>query len=544
MKYGVIELKGAYRETGPLSSSATEILNPSSGFRFDQFLILIEQILKNSGTQRVIVHHFQDFKPVIFAGAEALRSQLQRLVLAGKEVVFVTKQYDLVSLYLASACNRRVLHPLGTQAVLGLGRTFTFLKHLLDKQGIQAEVIRAGKYKSAGDRFRSDSLDTHNREQYELFFDAIIQEAREKITLGCGKTNQDFDDLLSGTVLTADKALAQGWIHEIGTFEDLIDSWTKEKYKALKPSKPKTSYGTGKTLAVLEFEGGIKDGGHAKDPLMGQMVGSDSYVKTIKEIAKNKKVKGVVLRIQSGGGSATASEDISRELLRLAEKKPVVVSMADVAGSGGYWISLGLSRVFAQRTSLTGSIGVIGILFSVKDFLKHHGITSDEIHRGEFANLGSPVKHIKKKEIKLVNGSVQVMYHQFIEKVASARRRTADEIHELAQGRVYSGEHALAKGLIDDLGGLTDALDWIKNELRLSTCRVEFFPQRKRSLLEKLAGRSQVTLEGFSSVVTSGILGTSFHEASSFQGYLSSGQIPKSFLVDQGALPLVLMDLF
>ena len=545
MKYAVIELKGAYSETGPFRSSAMDLVNPSGGFRFDLFLIQVEHILASSSAKKVIVHHFQDFKPMIFAGAEAIRDQLQRLVVAGKELVFVTKQYDLVSLYLASACTTRVLHPLGTLAVLGIGRTFTFLKNLLDAQGIQAEVIRAGKYKSAGDRFRNEKLDSFNREQYELFFDAILQEAQEKITLGCGKTNGDFEDLMGGAVLTANQALEQGWIHESATYEDLINRLTDQKYKVFKLKKVKGTYGRGKTLVVLEFEGGIRDGDHGKDPLMGQMVGSDEYVKTIKELTKNKKVKGVVLRIQSGGGSATASEDISRELLRLAEKKPVVVSMSDVAGSGGYWISLGLTRVFAQKTSLTGSIGVIGILFSFKEMLKKYGITSDEIHRGDFANLGSPTKSIKKKEIKLVNESIQAMYQQFLEKVAHARGRTPEEIHDLAQGRVYSGQDAFTKGLVDDLGGLTDALDWLKNELRLSQCKVEFMPKRKRSLLEKLVGGSQASMDiGFSETHR---LPLSQQLSYLQKGYVSSSAISAAFanqfIVTHGYKPILLMEL-
>jgi len=482
MNYSTLTLQGTFHETQPPRTSPLSIgVSSGKAFYFDFFLLQVQDLLRRPKVGTVLVHCAPDFAPGAYAGAEAVREQLQLLVAGGKDLVFFAKEYGLLQLYLGSVATRRVIHPVGAVAALGLARNFTFLKQVLDRHKITATVVRAGRYKAAGDRFRVDQLDPFNQAQHEAILDTVMAEYSEKIAPGLS---------LEGRIFSAAEAVEAGWVNETNTWEDLLEGWKnpKSKNKEYKPRRLKPRFGSGAKIALLQFEGGIKNGENSRDFLMGQMIGSSTFIPLIQKLRKDKKIKGVIFRVNSGGGSALASEDISRELDCLGAAKPLVVSMSEVAGSGGYWIATGASRIFAHRTTITGSIGVISILFSIKEFLASHGITHSVIRRGEYSDLGSPYREPNEGDTDIISSYTNKLYSMFVQKVAQTRNIPEPKVTELAEGHIYSGQDALTLGLVDEIGGIPSAIEWMKTKLGVSSVQVVFGPKPKTPLLWRLLG--------------------------------------------------------
>lgn len=490
MKYAILKLSGAYRETGPMVHSLLTTQSRRQ-FRFDNFLIRVEKILASRKIDTVLVDCTADFQVQLAGGAESIREQLLRLGETGRETLFYAAEYGPLQLYLASACRRRLIHPLGTVSFLGLSRSFLFFKSAADTLNIETTILRRGRYKSAGDRFRTERMDPFNREQYELYLETTAREMGEKTVAGIGKEFSELEEMIDGRILGAEEALKEGWVDLIKTAEQQRREWKLGKYKQHSMKKAGRSWGRGRRkIAILVFEGAIIDGKTRQHPLLGQAIGAESFVPHIRKLADDSSVKGVVFRINSGGGSATASEEVLNALAELQEKKPVVVSMAEVAASGGYWIGCKAERIFAQATSLTGSIGVISIHVALQKLLKRYGINAESLKTGPHADLGSALRSMTGKEKKMLDEYVDRLYRTFVEKVAGARNRTHREIEKVAAGRVWSGRDALRHHLVDEVGGLQQALDFMKERLKLPKARVVFYPHVKPSLVERLVRHS------------------------------------------------------
>lgn len=529
MKYAQLALSGGYAETAPQQRS---VLSPRRGpiFRFDAFLSLVEHLLKQKKVDTVLVDHRLDFHPSAPGALEAIRSQLGRLTAAGKKVVYYARSYDTAALYLASACSERLIHPLGNLRFQGMAQSFVFFKKLLERYDLEVQIVRRGRYKSAGDRFRVDSLDESNREQYQAFLDAAMRSFIEAIEAGYSKSKEEIDELLAGKVLSAEEAVEAKWVNRSVSKGVLLEEWRKEKARAVSLKKVKVGFGKGKTVAFLEFEGAIIDGRTRQDPLLGQSIGSDSFVPEIERIMKRKSIKGVVLRINSGGGSATASDEIAEALSRLAAKKPLVVSMGGVAGSGGYWIALPGERIFAQRTTLTGSVGVISMLLSASKGLRRFGVTASTLKIGELADLGSPFKEPTELDRKAIDDAVDRLYRAFLSKAAESRKSTAEEIHRVAEGRVWAGEDARGAGLVDEVGGLDAAFGYLRDKLKAKRLKVRFFPVVRYSFVQRLIMRNTaLAAEGAQSAL--GAIGR-----------LSAAGVLQSVLVETQGRPLAIME--
>jgi protease-4 len=360
--------------------------------------------------------------------------------------------------------------------------------------GVDAEIIRRGDYKSAGDKFRTEHLDDAVRLQYESYIAAVMKILKEKILTGCKKTDEELDALLEGRVLTAENALEDDWVDEISTLGELENRWKEEKVREVKLKKDVQYVKRGFSLnrgriAVLVFEGAVIDGHSRRDPLLGQAVGAASFIPSVRKLRDDKKVKAVVFRINSGGGSAFASEDITKELRELSKKKPVIVSMSEVAGSGGYWMSCCGNRTFAMPTTLTGSIGVISIYLSWYKLLDRFGITHDTIKEGEFADTGSPLRKLDPKERRMIDSEITSMYDKFLQVVSGFRDISREEVDSLGRGRVWSGSDAAANGLVDSSGGLADALRAAEEAAGLKKPLIRFYPEIKRGIIEKILMR-------------------------------------------------------
>lgn len=479
-----LTLSGSYRDTAYQVKSLMRASRRST-FRFDRFFARCYAIRRDRRVSRVVVHVKRDFAAATVAALEEIRGELASLASAGKELVFYATEYRDEHLYLASACSRRVLHPLGSLRCGGLARTNLFFKRLADRLGVDVQVVRRGAYKSAMDRFRLDSIDPANLEQYARWLEVSAAVMHDATCDGYGKRREELDELLEGRLLASAEALEAGWVDRTVPLDTLRAEWREQKEKMRTP-KASDHVGRGKRVAVLFFEGSIVEGKSSYNAALGQMIGSESFVKEVDAIRKNKRVRAVVLRINSGGGSAVASEDIRAALVRLAERKPVVISMSEVAGSGGYWISMTGSTVFALRTTLTGSIGVINLALNLGDALAKQGITHSTIRTHEHADAGGVFRPLDKRELEQLDGQVAAIYDRFLGLVAENRAMSRHEVDERAQGRVWPGLDAEAQRLVDRLGGLSAAIDEARARAGLSRARIEFRPRMKYSLLERL----------------------------------------------------------
>ena len=489
MSYVRLVLSGSYHETGiqtrGLSSAAR-----NAGFRFDVFFLKVEALKRKKDVKKVLIECRQDFS-ALAAGLEEIRERIEALKACGKEVYFYSSSYSGPQLYLAAACSYRLIHPMGTVRFFGLSQSFLFARRIMRRFGIDSEIIRRGGYKSAGDRFRTDKLEEPNREQYEHFMSTVMDSLREGIKSGFDKNNDDIEQLIGGRVLTADAAADASWIDEIVTAGEFLERWKTQGDKEFKFRKTPEKAGHGfsfvsRQIAVLVFEGAIVDGHSRRDPVMGQAVGAVSFIPRIRELRDDRKVKAVVFRINSGGGSAFASEEITAELRLLAGKKPLIVSMSEIAGSGGYWISCCGRKTFALPTTLTGSIGVISIYLAWHRLLENIGLTHDTIRKGEYADTGSPLRAMTDRERNIIELEIENMYRGFVDMVAGFRKISPDDVDAAAQGRVWPGSSARDYKLVDEMGGLSDAVRAAAEEAGISRPVVRFYPEVKHGLIERL----------------------------------------------------------
>ena len=484
--YAELTLSGSYRETGSRINSFVAGARRES-FYFEEFYRRCATIRTNRRIRRVLVHVKASFSAAGIAPLEEIRHELQRLAESGKELVFFATEYRDIHLYLASVCARRIIHPLGSVSCVGFARTAVYLKRITERLGIPIEVVRRGRYKSAADPVRIDAMDPAEAEQWRAWLETVTGTVHEAIATGYGVERSALGELLAGRTLDATEACERGWVEDAAPIDEIRERWRAEGGRRAR-LRVKRHAGTGKRICVLVFEGAIVEGADRNHPLLGQSVGSDSFVRQVDRLSRSRRVKAVVLRVASGGGSAIASEDIRCALTRLAGRKPLVVSMGAIAGSGGYWIAMTGSTVVARATTLTGSIGVITLVAALGEALARHDITHSTIRTHEHADAQRGFRPLTPVEIAELDRQVGSIYERFIELVARTRTMDPDLVRENAEGRVWSGRHACDRGLVDRVGGLADAVEEARQVAGISKARVDFLPGSKRSLIARLLG--------------------------------------------------------
>lgn len=484
MKYFLINLKGKVVET----TAGTQVLpfiDKDDSFALDRFFILKEKLKKRKATSRILF--------LLDPGFQAMPGHLEELFAffmdlrsAGKELYFYAKSYGLKELYLASACQHRLLPPEGTIMHWGLLQERSYLKNLLDKLEIKAEVFRRGKYKGAADIFRIDEMDEAQREAYSLLMQRTAQIMEETICRQLGVAADFSDKLKAGTFLDAGQALKQGFVTRIDYWYNLVADWKEEKLKKDKIPVKKLICGKGEKIAVLSFEGGIVDGDNSSSPMMGKSCGDNYYVSQIARIAAKKKYKAMIFKVNSGGGSASASAEIANALTRLGRKIPVIVVQGGVAGSGGYYISFPGERIFTHCSTITGSIGVIYLLLYAGRFFEKHGITHSVLKDGDQADLMSAWRVRTGEDREKIMAIVDHIYDAFTQSVAGARKMLLEDVDKIARGRIWSGSDAVEIGICDQVGGLEDAMAYLRQKLELSGARYDFWPKQKKNILQSL----------------------------------------------------------
>jgi protease-4 len=404
--------------------------------------------------------------------------------------------------YLASTANEITLDPYGVILMPGLAAEPMFLAGAFDKFGIGVQVTRVGKYKSAVEPYTRRDLSPENREQLQKLLDDVWGQLVDDIARSRGLDAAALQRVVDAEgMIRADAAREAGLVDRIAYRDEVIAALKKEtgregpkenfkqvslaNYAHVAPPAPVATKTTGAKrgrIAVVYAEGEIVDG--EGEP--GQ-VGGVKYARELRRLRQDPDIKAIVLRVNSPGGSASASEAIQREMRLAAGEKPVVVSMGSYAASGGYWISAYSDRIFAEPATITGSIGVFGILFDVKKLANNLGVTFDSVKTGRFADTLTISRPKTDAELAMIQRAVDWIYGEFVGKVADARKLDRKFVEEIAQGRVWSGREAQKLGLVDELGGLQAALAHAAEKAGLAAdYRVTEFP-RKKELAEAIA---------------------------------------------------------
>ena len=406
-----------------------------------------------------------------WAKAQEIRWAVETFKKSEKPVFAFLSAAATSDYYIASAADRIFMPPEGVLDVKGLRVQATFYTDTLKKLGIEAELERIGKYKSAVESMTRTSMSDEYREVMNSILDDVYTRFVETVAPARGKTPEALLEILDQGPFIPPNALKAGLIDAL-LYADQVDDHIQEKLELETLTKVKFSQysqsirdlagdDSEDEIAIVYAEGQIMRGSSKDDPFFGATVlGSDSFAKTIREVRDKEAVKAVILRINSPGGDAVASDLMWREVRLLREKKPVIVSMSDVAASGGYYIAMADDTpVLAYAGTYTGSIGVFFGKINLRGFYDKIGIKKETLTRGRYADINSDYRSLTEDERGKLRSEIKVFYKNFVEKVAQSRNRDWEQIHEVAQGRVWLGSQALEQGLVDELGGLDRAIE-------------------------------------------------------------------------------------
>ena len=438
-----------------------------------------------------IILHISD-PSIGWAKLNELRVGIQKVRAKGRKVYAWMESADTKGYLIAAACDQIVLPESGMLMLPGLRAEVSFYKNLFDKLSIEPQMLRVGECKSAAEPSSRSEMSPAFREEMEAILDDYYRQIVETISAGRKLTPDQVKAIIDTGLHTAADAKKLGLIDVVG-YEDAIESHIKgdDKTAEVKITKgygkkkidtdfsgftgmakmmnmmmgvePTTRKSTASKIAVISATGAIMSGASSADSFFGeQTMGSTTMIKAIRQARDDSTVKAVVLRVDSPGGSALASDLMWHELEALDCKKPFIVSMGDTAASGGYYIAMGADRIFAEPGTLTGSIGVVGGKIAFEKFYEKIGITTSVVMRGKNSGVLSPTTAFTETERTAMQKMLNDIYAQFTTKAATGRKMDVEKLEKMARGRVYTGSQALQLGLVDELGTLGDAIAFAK----------------------------------------------------------------------------------
>ena len=416
-------------------------------------------------------------RPIGLGVVQELREAIGRFREAGKPAwawaeTFGEFSAGNVPYYLATACDTIYLQPSGDLGLTGLAVERVFLRGALDKLGISMEVGARHEYKSAPEQLTEKGFSGPSREATERVAQSVTQQVVGAIAERRGLSEQDAERLVNGGPYLADQALSAGLVDALGYRDEVYSALRKQvgtepvllyvaRYQRLRDLANRAKQLAGPrppAVALIQATGGIRRGRNGRSPLTGTAMGSDSMTAALRAATADEHIKAIVLRVNSPGGSYVASDSIWREVVRARNAgKPVVVSMSDVAASGGYFISMAADAIVAQPGTLTGSIGVFSGKPVLGEALGKAGVSTDSIVLGDHAAMFSTTRPFSSDEWQIVDSWLDRIYADFTGKVAAGRGLSAERVHELARGRVWTGADALEGKLVDELGGVEEA---------------------------------------------------------------------------------------
>lgn len=430
-----------------------------------------------------------------FATSYEIRKALQDFKSSKKFIVAYHPTISQKAYYVASVADKIYTHPQGGVSWNGLISQIMFFKGTLDKLEIQPQIFFAGKYKSATEPFRVTQMTDANRVQTTQWLESLYATMLADIAPDRNIDTAALRSLANtGVIKTAEDALKYQMVNSLMYNDELQSELRKrigvdekesisllsfDKYAGDDSYKKQNE--KGEQIALVYAEGSIMPSGDKS-----KMITSEEYVSLLRKIRLNEDIKAVVLRVNSPGGSALASDEIWREITLIKKTKPVVVSMGDVAASGGYYISCAANRIFADPNTITGSIGVFSMLGNMQQFFKNKlGITFDAVKTGAYADLGTLSRPMTDMEKQFIQAGVDSVYHTFKLRVATGRNRSIAYIDSIAQGRVWSGVDAKRIGLVDELGSLNDAVQYAAQLIKAKEYRLKEYPAAP-TLLSKI----------------------------------------------------------
>lgn len=449
----------------PLAELGFSFGSFSSSDGLDQIKAAIRRAKKDDNIKGIFLN--MTFVDAGMGKLEEIRNELIDFKKSGKFVVAYSDLSMEKAYYVASVADRIYLNPMGTMEFNGMSSEMFFFKKLLDKLNIEAQIFKVGTYKSAVEPFFLEKASEANREQLNSFLNSInnyqLQNIAKARNLDVAELKNVQDNLL---VRTPEDAKRYKLITHIGYYDEAI-SFMKEKagkeekdklelvklskYKKVKDKDGSTSKNR---IAVIYAEGDIVDGEGDDDNIGGR-----KYANAIRDARMDDNVKAVVLRISSPGGSALASDIMWREIQLTKKVKPVIASMSDVAASGGYYMAMGCDTIVAHPNTITGSIGVFGVIPNIQGFLNEKmGITVDHVSTGKFSESPTITRPMTAEEKQIVQNQINKIYETFTSKAAQGRGMTQDKLKEYASGRVWSGTEAKQRNLVDVHGGLETAI--------------------------------------------------------------------------------------
>jgi protease-4 len=500
----VFDLSLTVRDTDPTSSTSRAIEEALSGEETDTITLrtVVDTLNAAAEDSRIVALYLDGSQTSTssgtgFATLKEVREALERFKESGKKIIAYDVDSGEGEYYLSSIADTIVLNPMGSLEMNGFSSQPMFFTGALEKFGIGIQVIRVGKYKSAVEPFVLKELSPENRQQIQALLEDLWSEFRTTVGKSRQVTPQELQAIADtqGIVLASD-AIGRRLVDKVGYYDEVItqlqeltgESETEKSFRQVHLStyadiadKPEHQRASKNKIAVLYASGEIVDGEGSV-----QEVGGESFAAQMRKLRLDDSVKAVVLRVNSPGGSATASEIIQREVKLTRDSKPVIISMGDIAASGGYWISTYGNRIFAEPNTVTGSIGVFGLLMNVQQIANENGITWDVVKTGRFADTQTVSRPKTPQELALIQNIVNQVYSKFLDKVAESRKLPKDKVAQIAQGRVWSGIDAKQLGLVDEIGGLDDAIEYAVKEANLGEdWKLEEYP-RFQTLEERL----------------------------------------------------------
>lgn len=446
-----------------------------------------------------------------WAKVQEVRRYLDLFQQSGKFSIAYSKLMGEKEYYLATACQEIYMPPSASLRLTGFSVAGTFLRGVLEKVGVEPQVRRIGKYKSAGDQLLRKDMSDAQREQLDALLEDIYQEFIRTVSQARGKTPQEVVEMLEEGIYDMKKYKEGGWITDTRYEDEVIEDMKQRtsgkpdelrrvgirKYSAV----GRSAFGLNgrKKIAVLRTAGAII-GSSRGGASSGNLITPDDVIPKLRALAKNKAVAAVVLRVDSPGGDALASDLMWREIKKLAEKKPVIASMSDTAASGGYYLSMAANKIVAEPLTITGSIGVVTGKFNLSELYDRLGYSKTVLSRGKFAELLVDNRKFTEEEEQLFDASAQFAYESFRDKAAESRGMKVEAMQDVAQGRVWSGLRALEVGLVDALGGVSKAVEVAKEAAGLKSdekVTVVEIGRARSSPLALLSGGANVVANGW-----------------------------------------------
>ena len=486
-----INLTDAVKDYTPKSDSPLDELFEVDQYQLSEIINAIENAKNDDNIKGNSILNLSVNAGI--AQTQTIREKLVEFKTTGKFITAYADFYTQKNYYLSSVADSMYVTPYGGVDFKGLSSERLFYKDFQEKYGVKMEVIRHGKYKSAVEGYLENEMSAANREQISSFLNSIWSELVEDIAISRNKTVEELnliaDDLLTrNATLAIENNMLDGAIYK-DQYEEILDTFVGDEAKIvsledyIKTGKGRIKSSASNKIAILYAQGDILYGKGDET-----YIGQESMIKAIRKIRDNGKIKAVVLRVNSPGGVALTADLIWRELEILKKEKPLVVSMGNLAASGGYYIACNADVIYAEPTTITGSIGVFGTIPNFSELAGNMGINAEQVATNKNSVGYSIYEPMTKDFYDVTKEGVEQVYTTFVERVAEGRNMTFDAVDAVAQGRVWTGKEALEMGLVDVLGNMNDAVEAAAELADISDYKTTNYPRYKKDFEDSFKG--------------------------------------------------------